>query len=112
MDTSEPKFIDDSSSETNPLDHIAEGVEVRYDLLMGYTEAVIESVAAVARDLGVPEEHIRRWVKARQEQKMSRIGHIHSLLDKLERNFRAQVALDLTRPYQSTIHTYDRDKQD
>jgi hypothetical protein len=108
MDTGEPEFIDNNSYGTTPLDHIAEGVEVRYDLLMGYTQAVIESTAVIARDLGIPEEHIRRWVKARQEQRMSRISRIYSLLDKLERNVRAQVALGLTRPYQSTIGTVQR----
>ncbi len=108
MDKGEPELIDDNSYETTPLDQIAQGVEVRYDLLMGYTQAVIESTAAIARDLGVPEEHIRRWVRARQEQRTSRISRIYSLLDKLEHNLRAQVALGLTRPYQSTTGTVQR----
>jgi len=89
MDTGELELIDDNSYETTPLDHIAEGVEVRYDLLMGYTQAVIESATAIARDLGIPEEDIRRWVRARQEQRMSRVSRIYSLLDKLERNLGA-----------------------
>jgi len=108
MDTGEPEFIDNNSYETTPLDHIAQGVEIRYDLLMGYTQAVIESTAVIARDLGVPEDDIRRWVRARQEQRMSRISRIYFLLDKLEGNLRAQVVLGLTRPYQNTIGTIQR----
>jgi hypothetical protein len=108
MDTGEPEFIDNNSYETTPLDQIAQGVEIRYDLLMGYTQAVIESTAVIARDLGVPEDDIRRWVRARQEERMSRISRIYSLLDKLERNLGAQVVLGLTRPYQNTIGTIQR----
>ncbi len=112
MDTGEPEFIDDNSCETSPLGHIAEGVEVRYDLLMGYTQAVIESTAVIARELGIHEDNIQRWVKARQEQSMSRISRIYSLLDKLECNLRAQVVLGLTRPYQSAVDTINRGDQD
>jgi hypothetical protein len=112
MDTGEPNLMHDNSYETSPLEHIAQGVEIRYDLLMGYTEAVIESTAVIARDLGVPDEQILTWVKARQERSMSRISRIYSLLDKLECNLRAQVVLGLTRPYQSAVNEINRGKQD
>lgn len=101
-----------NSYDTTPLDSIAQGVEVRYDLLMGYTQAVIESTAVIARSLSVPEDHIQRWVKARQEQSASRISRIFSLVDKLENNPGAQVVLGLTRPYQSGIDTVNRVEQD
>jgi hypothetical protein len=108
MDRSDSGLIRNSSCQTSLLDYIAQGVEARFDLLMGFTQLVIGSTAAIAKDLDIPEDHIRGWVKARQEQRMSRISRIYFLLDKLERDPRAQVVLGLTRPYQSTIDTIQR----
>jgi len=93
-------LIHDGSYETSPLDHIALGVEVRYDLVMGRTQAVIESTTAIVRDLGVSEDHLHGWAKARRERSMERISRVYSLLDKLGYNLRAQVVLGLTWPYQ------------
>jgi hypothetical protein len=100
------------SCQTSPLDHIAEGVEVRYDLLTGYTQAVIQSTAAIARNLGVPDDDIRRWVRARQERSRSRISRIYRLLNKLESNLAAQFVLGLTRPYHSAVDAINRGGQD
>ena len=82
-------MIHDGSCETNPLDSIAQGVEARYDLTMGYAQAVTESTAVIASGLGIPEGHIQRWVKARQERSASRIRRIYSLMDKLEPGLKA-----------------------
>jgi hypothetical protein len=108
MEVNDPKYIHNNSCEISPLDHIAEGVEVKYDLLTGYTQSIIESTAVIARDLGISEDHIRRWVRARQEQSMSRICHICFLLDKIKNNYRAQVALGLIRPYQGAVNTINQ----
>ncbi len=104
--------MDDNSYGTSPLDHIAEDVEIGYDLLMGYTQAVIENTAVIAKDLGFPEEQILMWVRARQERSESRISRIYSLPAKLECNLRAQVVLGLTRPYQSGVDIINRGNQD
>ena len=85
----------DNSYETNPLEFIAQGVEARYDLLMGYTQVVTERTAVIARDLGIPEDHIERWAMVRQEQSMSRIRRVYSLLDKLECNVKPSNAEQL-----------------
>jgi len=111
-DTGDLTLIHNNSYETSPLDHIAQGVEARYDLLMGYTQAIVESTAVIARELGIPEDNIQRWVKAQQEQSISRMSRLYSLLDKLECNLRAQVVLGLTRPYQSAVDTISRGDED
>ena len=71
-----------NQSRLNTIDHIAEGVEAKQDLLIGYTQDVIQKTAIIARELGVPQDYIRRWMKDREAQYISRISHVHSLISR------------------------------
>lgn len=49
----------------NDLSAIALGVEARYDLLTGYSIAVVETTVQTARQIGIPEREIQQWKAAR-----------------------------------------------
>ena len=82
------------------MDAIARGVEVRHDLIFGHSKIIAQETVDIARQLGIPEKVINRWVDARSalDSEMNRI--ILSSLDKLERSPLVQQVLGLLRPYQ------------
>ena len=54
-----------TSKPSSQMDAIAVGVEVKLDPLSNYSKLVMERTIDIARQLGIAEAEIQRWVKAR-----------------------------------------------
>ena len=85
----------------NQIDAIAHGVEAKLDLLDGHSKIVTQRTIDVARQLGIAEAEIQRWVAARARLDSKRNREIKSSLNKLERSPLAQCVLGMT-----NIHLY------
>ena len=85
-----------TSKSSTEMDAIARGVEAREELLTGYSKTVTERTIDIARQLGMAEEEIQRWVAARAMLDSERNRIIESLLDKLKRSPFAQRLLGMT----------------
>jgi len=85
----------------NPMDTIAHGVEAKLDSLDGHSRMVTERTIEVARELGITESEIQRWLVARLRQHSERDKVIRSCLDKLRRSPLAQSIMGMT-----SIHLY------
>ena len=81
------------------IEAIAIGVQTRHDLILRHSTIVTRETVDVARQLGLSEEIIQRWVQARLKQDSEKKRTIRSSLDKLERSLAAQELLGLMRPY-------------
>jgi len=81
------------------MNAIAYGVEAKLDLLGGYSHGVIQGTIEVAQHLGIAEEEIQEWVRAREMQNSERRQAIQSLQEKVERSPLAQWILGMTQPY-------------
>lgn len=88
------------------LDNIARGVQIRYEIVSGHTVKLTEGTISIARRMGIPEEQIDRWAKARQKQTTARINGLHRLLNKLDQNPMVQTVLGMTEQ-----HQYDPNKK-
>lgn len=78
------------------MNAIACGVEVRYDLLIGYSEIVTQETIDIARHLGIPEKEIQSWAAARPKHNSERNKTIKTAVNKLKRNPLAQCILGIT----------------
>ncbi|MBA7620276.1 Regulator of RpoS [subsurface metagenome] len=81
------------------MDAIACGVEARVDLLFSYSKMVTQRTVDIARQLGIAEEKIQRWAKAKAMSGFKRDKIIKSLLKKLERSPLAQSMMGITVSY-------------
>ena len=68
----------------NTMDALAYGIEARYELNTGHSRRVTEETAAIARELGVPEDEIEGWTASRLSDDMEKLRVIKSLLKRLE----------------------------
>jgi two-component SAPR family response regulator len=76
---------------------IAQGIEAQIDYLDSHSKMVTQKTADLARWLGLPDKDIRKWVSVRNKKFVARNNRIKSILDRLERNPVAQIALGLTK---------------
>jgi len=69
------------------LEDIACGVETKLDSQTGclMIKTVIERTESIARNLGIPEQHIEDWVNQKRRH-IERIYTLDVILDKLEKN--------------------------
>ena len=81
---------------------IARGVQTRYDLSLGQAKLITRETAQLARQLGLPERMIQRWVEARLRLDSEKRTAVKRSLEKLERSLPAQELLELMRPYPYT----------
>lgn len=81
------------------LDCIAYGVEIRYDLITGHTQVVIQETARIAQDLGIPAEQIVKWVKKRQRKFMRQVHDMDSILERLQKSPVARLLFGITMPH-------------
>jgi len=81
------------------MNAIAYGVEAKLNLLSGYSHGVTQGTIDVAQHLGIAEEEIQEWVRAREMQNSERRQTIQSLQEKVERSPLAQWILGMTQPY-------------
>lgn len=81
------------------MDAIASGVQTRYDITLGYYEAVIRETVAVALQLGMPKNVVQSWAETKSKWDSENKRTIRSSLAKLERSLPAQEVLGLMRPY-------------
>lgn len=88
--------MEDSLSEMNAL---ARGVEVKYDLVTGYSHIVTQRTIEIAQQLGIAEEEIQRWADGRERLNARRDRLITSSLNKLGRNPLAQSIMGMAIPY-------------
>ena len=91
--------VEESFSEMNA---IACGVEVKYELLTGYSSIVSQRTIEIAWQLGISEKAIQRWADMRVRLESERNRTITSLLNKLERSPLAQKILGITMPHHYT----------
>lgn len=91
--------MEESFSEMNA---IACGVEVKYELLTGYSSIVSQRTIEIARQLDIPEKEIQRWTDMRVKLESERNRAITSLLNKLQQSPLAQSLLGIAVPYQCT----------
>ena len=89
--------VEEFSSE---MDAIARGVEVKLDLLVGYSEKVTQRTIELARQLGIAEEEIQRWAAVRARLEAERNRSITASLDKLRESPLAQCVMGMTDPHQ------------
>jgi len=87
----------------NQIDAISRGVEAKLDSLDDRSELVTQRTTDVARQLGIPEAEIEKWVAAKATFNFKKKGQIESALKKLERSPLAQTILGMTE-----IHLYTR----
>jgi DNA-binding NtrC family response regulator len=87
----------------NQIDAISRGVEAKLDLLDDRSEIVIQRTIDVARQLGLPEAEIQRWVAAKVRLNSKKKGQIDLALNKLKRSPLAQTILGTT-----VVHLYTR----
>jgi len=78
------------------MNAIAYGVEARLNSFIGYSKIVTEETSDVARNLGIPDKEIQRWVAARQTLNSEKKRVIKSSLNKLEQNPLAQKIMGLS----------------
>lgn len=76
---------------------IARGVEARYDLSIGWSEALIQETIDIAGKIEIPEKVIRKWAVVKKAVYSSRNIAIKSALQKLERSSIAQYIMGLIR---------------
>lgn len=78
---------DDEAEWIPYIDRIYEGVEAKLTMHADHLVAVttIEKTRAIARNLGIPLNQIKRWEDARR-QHIHRVNVLGFLLDKMERN--------------------------
>jgi CheY-like chemotaxis protein len=87
-----------NSDSISEISAIAIGVEARIDLFDFHSQIVTERTVSVARQLGLPERDIREWMQLRKDRFSKRNNYIKSILNKLESNPVAQVALGMSDP--------------
>ena len=95
-------YVDGDSPPEVPykeLDAIAAGVQARHDLVLGHSKIITKETAEIARQLGLAEGIIQRWVKGRSRLDSEKRRAIRHSLDKLERSLPAQELIGLMRPY-------------
>ena len=88
--------MEDSLSEMNAL---ARGVEVKYDLVTGYSHIVTQRTIEIAQQLGIAEEEIQRWADGRERLNAKRDRLITSSLNKLGQSPLAQSIMGMAVPY-------------
>ena len=64
------------------MDAIAAGVEIRYDLVTGLSTRVIEETAAIAQELGIPDDVTQRWVMYQLTCHTEKVRRINAWLHK------------------------------
>jgi len=95
-DEEDKQAMEESFSEMNA---IACGVEVKYDLVTGYSLIVTQRTIEIARQLGVPDEEIQRWADRRERLNAERNRLITSSLNKLGQSPLAQSIMGMAIPY-------------
>jgi len=87
---------------SSDMDILARGVERKVESITHYSWIVTERTIGVARQLGIAEEEIQRWVEMRAELDSEKERAIKALLGKLRRSSLAQSMKDVTELYQHT----------
>jgi DNA-binding response OmpR family regulator len=87
----------------NQIDAISRGVEAKLDLLDDRSEILTQRTIDVARQLGIPEAEIQRWIATKARFNSKKKGQIESALNKLKRSPLAQTILGVTE-----VHLYTR----
>ena len=54
-----------ASNDSGHIDSIAAGVEAKLDPYSAFSRVVNEKTISIARQLGIPEEEIKKWVAAK-----------------------------------------------
>lgn len=70
---------------SDEINAIAHGVEAKLNSLAGFSGMVTQQSVEIARQLGMSEEEIQRWVAARSMLDSQRSRVVYSSLDKLGR---------------------------
>lgn len=80
----------------NQINAIARGVEVKLDSLTGFSKITTQRTVDIARQLGIAEAEIQKWVAARAKLDFEKKSQINSSLNKLERSPFAQAIMGMT----------------
>ena len=70
---------------SDEINAIAHGVEAKLNSLAGFSGMVTQQSVEIARQLGMSEEEIQRWVAARSMLDSQRSRVVYSSLDKVGR---------------------------
>ena len=89
---------DKASSE---MDILARGVEKKVESITHYAWIVTQRTVNVARQLGIAEEEIQRWVAARTTLDSDNEGMVKCLLDRVRRSPLAKHMTGVAAPYKS-----------
>lgn len=81
------------------MDAIARGVDTRLDQLFGYSALVNKETVRVARQLGVAQKQIQRWLAIRSEHVATRNARIERSLKRLQDSPLAQCIMGTAVPY-------------
>jgi putative two-component system response regulator len=85
------------------LDAIASGIEVKLDLTDKRSTTVTSRTIEVAREIGIPEERIIRWVAKRAESNRENL----KLLKKFSQNAIAQAKMGMAPEYKLEDNSYE-----
>ena len=88
--------MEESFSKMNAIAH---GVEVKYDLVTGYSYIVTQRAIEIARQLDIPGKEIQKWVDERERLNSERNRLITSSLNKLGQSPLAQSIIGMAVPY-------------
>ncbi|GEM_PF-1402604 len=86
----------------NKIQAIARGVEARLDLLDDHSRIVTQRTAKVARELGIDESEIQRWLVTRARLDSEKKRQNKSSLNKLRLSAFAQVIMGMTKLHRLT----------
>lgn len=81
------------------MNAIAQGVEARLNLFLGFSKAVTQEAVGIAWQLGIHEEEIERWAAIRSNNDAKRNAATKSSLDKLARSPLAQSIMGIAVPH-------------
>jgi DNA-binding response OmpR family regulator len=95
-------FINRDEKELQEIDAIAIGIEVKLDLTDKRSTIVTLRTIETAREIGIPDERIIRWVMKRAEADSKNL----KLLKKFSKNAIAQVKMGMAPEYRPTEDLY------
>lgn len=87
--------IDRKKKELQDIDAIANGIEIKLDLTDKRSTTVTSRTIEIAREIGIPEERIIRWVAKRSETNKENL----KLLKKFSQSAIAQVKMGMAPEY-------------
>jgi len=90
------------------MDAIAHGVEANYDMLIHYSDMVVERTTEIARQLDIPDKEIKMWATSKSILYYEKMREIESALDKLRRSPLAQNMIGMTETYFYTPESFEK----